>query len=161
MTVGRATPRRRHFFGLLVVGVAVVGIGAACTSDGSSSPSDTVNFTGNGTAELVLAGDTFTFTVACETTDLGGRGTLLVSGTGPRSIDGGSGIGLEVRVEVASATGTIGANLGGDPPMIVDATEVGVEFDENSFRADAEFVEVETGRDLGQGTLTVDGCSPG
>ena len=160
--VGRAAPRRRHFLGLLVVGVAVVGIGAACTSEDSSSPSDTVNFSGNGTAELVLDGDTFTFTVACETTDLAGQGTLLVSGRGSAPVEDGSATGLEVRVDVDGATGTIGANLGGDPPR-------GGRGDRGRRRLrraarsalDADFLDVDTGREVGRGTLAVEGCSPG
>jgi hypothetical protein len=160
VTTGHARPRHRHLLGLLALGVAVAGVGVACSGDDSTSPSDTVNFTGSGTAQLELAGETTTFTVSCESTDLGGTGTLLISGSGPPGTSGGAAVGLEVRVQLGSSSGTVSANLGGEPPVVVTSSDAEVTFDGATLGVSSPYTDTETGRAFGDGTLTVEGCRP-
>ena len=161
MTTGHTGCRRRHLFGLLALGVAVVGAGGACSGDDSSSPSDTVNFTGSGTAQLELAGETSAFSVSCESTDLGGTGTLLISWAGPPGTAGTATTGLEIRVQLGTSTGTVSANLGGEPPVAVESSDVEVTFDDATLEVSSPYTDSDTGRSVGDGRLTVEGCTPG
>jgi hypothetical protein len=157
----------------MAVGVAVVGLVVGCASEDVNAPDDTVNFTGAGTAELVIDGTTSTYRVACESTELGGQGVLLVSGSAevaagePNSPTGAlssvrpSPVGLELRIDAASMVGTVGANLGGEPPLVVEALDVDFEEDAGVLRATAGFVDVDTGEALGEGSVVLEGCTPG
>ncbi len=161
MTASSAGSHRRLVLGL-VLGLAVVGAGAACrSSDDEAAPAATVNFTGGGSARLDLDGRQRTFTVVCESTAPGGKGTLLVSSTSPGSTQAGGAVGLQVQVEVETGTGTMGANLGGDPAVVVQAVVRGATFTDGRLQASGTFTESATGRTVGDGTLVVEGCAPG
>lgn len=160
MTTSSAGSRRRLVLGL-VLGLAVVGAGVACRSSGDDTATPaTVNFTGGGSARLDLDGRQRSFAVVCESTQPGGKGTLLVSSTSPGSTEAGAAVGLQVQVDLATRTGTVGANLGGDPAVVVQAAVEDVTVTDGRLQASGTFTEGAAGRTVGEGSLVVEGCSP-
>jgi len=99
--------------------------------------------------------------VSCESTDLGGTGTLLISGAGPPGTAGTATTGLEIRVQLGTSTGTVSANLGGEPPVAVESSDVEVTFDDATLEVSSPYTDSDTGRSVGDGRLTVEGCTPG
>lgn len=136
---------------VLVVGTALL---AGCSSGGQSEPVPTttgVNFSGSGKATLAVAGTSYMFDAACESTEADAAGRLLVSGSGVGP--SGAPVSVSVDLSLSERTGTMGANLGGDPPQVVQA---------ETSTVDLGPPLVVTGRfgEVGEATLTVDGCSP-
>ncbi len=144
MTVGG---RRARY----VVGAALLLAGCRAGEQQAGPPIAT-NFTGGGPARLELAGETFTFAVACESTGGDGTGTLLISGRGARADQ--VPIAVSAEMSLGDGTGSMGANLGGDPPKVVRAPDAAVESGP-PLRITGDF------EGIGVGTLVVEGCSPG
>jgi hypothetical protein len=140
---GRAT--------VCVVGAALLLAGCRAGEQQAGPPTAT-NFTGAGPAHLELAGETFTFAVACESTGVDGTGTLLISGRGTRADQ--VAIAVSAEASLGDGTGSMGANLGGDPPKVVQAPDAVVESGP-PLRITGNF------ESIGVGTLVVEGCSPG
>lgn len=134
-----------------VVG-AVLLLAGCSAGEQQAGPSTATNFTGGGPARLELAGETFTFAVACESTGSDGAGTLLISGQGTRADQ--VTIAVSAEVSLGDGTGSMGANLGGDPPKVVHAPDAVVDSGP-PLRITGDF------DGIGVGTLVVEGCSPG
>lgn len=123
-----------------------------CNAGGQqASPSTAPNFTGGGAARLELAGEILSFEVACESTEAGGAGRLLISGQG-------AGTDLETiavtaDVSLHERTGSMGVNLAGAPPRVLQAPSATVDAGP-PLRISGPF------DGAGDGILTVEGCTP-
>jgi hypothetical protein len=146
----------------VTVAVLAATCAVACGGKGSGDSSDATTddtaaiYRSSGSAQLLLADQTYRFDVNCEASGEETDQELLIVGP---AAQGSAGVGIQVAIALQQQRGEVMANLGGEPPRRVALVETTFGREGDRWLAMGSFGDEDTGDEM-QGKVEVNGCVP-